>query len=136
VAEPRSDWIARMIEIWNAGDHEAFLDELGPDIRFSPDPSFPDAGTYSGDDFRAWMREWVSTWQENRYELLELTELQRALLLRGRWHLATRQGGGEVPLADFTIVMLYADEAAERPRRMAVFFDHDRALELARTSTG
>ena len=128
----RTDWMQKVIELWNAGDYERFIDELGPDVEFSPDPSFPDAGTYRGDDLRRWLGDWIETWRENRFEALDLTELDRALLLRGRWHLATKQGAGEVPLADFTIVMLFADKTAERPRRWAVFFDHDRALELAR----
>jgi hypothetical protein len=120
------------MDIWNAGDYQGFLDELGPDIEFSPDPSFPDAGTYRGEEFRAWMREWISTWQENRFELLEMTEVEQALLLRGRWHLAAKGSGDEVPLADFTIVALFPDQEAVRADRLAVFFDHERALELAR----
>jgi hypothetical protein len=126
----------RMIEMWNSGEYERFMDELGPDLVFSPDPSFPDAGTYRGEEFRHWMREWISTWEENRFEMIDVTEVEQALLVDGRWHLATRGGGDEVPLADFTIVVVFPDEAAERPDRMAVFFDRDRAVELARGGTG
>jgi SnoaL-like protein len=122
----------RLMDTWNAGEYERFLDELGPELEFSPDPSFPDAGTYRGEEFRDWMREWISTWRENRFEMLEIDEVGEALLVRGRWHLATRQSGEEVPLADFTTALLFADETAERPERMAVFFDHERALEMAR----
>jgi SnoaL-like domain len=126
----------QMIQIWNSGEHERFLDELGPDLVFSPDPSFPDAGTYSGEEFRRWMRDWISTWEENRFEMLEVTELEQALLVEGRWHLATRGSGDEVPLADFTVVVVFPDEVAERPHRMAVFFDRGRAIELAKGGTG
>jgi SnoaL-like protein len=122
--------MARLIDTWNAGDHEEFLDELGPELEFSPDPSFPDAGTYRGDEFRRWMRDWIATWQENRFEMLGMTEFDQAILVDGRWHLGTRETGREVPLADFTIVLLYADEAAERPRRMCVFFDRAQALAV------
>jgi hypothetical protein len=121
-----------MTDTWNAGDYDGFLEELGPDVEFSPDPSFPDAGTYRGEDFRRWMHDWISTWQENRFETLEMTEVEQNLVVRGRWHLAAKGSGGEVPLADFSIVALFADDEAERPSRMAVFFDHEDALEMAR----
>jgi hypothetical protein len=136
MAETRREWMLRMTEMWNSGEYDRFLDEVGPDVVFSPDPSFPDAGTYRGEDLRRWVREWVSTWRENRFEMLEMSEVDQALVIRGRWHLATRGSGDEVPLADFSFVMLFADEEAERPERWAVFFDHDRALELARSGTG
>jgi hypothetical protein len=136
VAETRREWMTRMTEIWNAGEFERFLDELGPDLEFSPDPSFPDAGTYRGDEFRRWMRDWVATWQENRFEMVEISELGQALVVRGRWHLATKRSGGEVPLADFSVVLLFDGEAAERPNRMAVYFDHDQAVAMAQGGTG
>jgi ketosteroid isomerase-like protein len=56
--------------LWNSGDYERWLDEMGADFEFTPDPSFPDAGTYRGEDLRRWMRDWISTWRENRFELL------------------------------------------------------------------
>lgn len=124
--------MVRMMEMWNAREYDRFLDELGPELEFTPDPSFPDAGTYRGEEFRRWMSDWISTWQENRFEMLDLSEQDQALVIQGRWHLATRGSADEVPLADFTIVMLFPDEVAERPHRMAALFDRDRALELAR----
>jgi hypothetical protein len=132
VAESRTEWMTRMIETWNAGNYEGFLDELGPDVEFSPDPSFPDAGTYRGEEFHRWMRDWISTWQENRFEMLEMNEVEQALVVRGRWHLAAKGTGDEVPLADFSIVLRYAGPAAQRPHRVAIFFDHERAMEVAR----
>ena len=121
-----------MIERWNSGDHEGFIDELGPDLEFTPDPSFPDAGTYRGEDFRCWMMDWVATWKENRFELAGMEKLDRAVLVDGRWHLVRPESGADIPLEDFTIVFAFPDEAAGRPDRMAVFFDRDRALEVAR----
>jgi SnoaL-like protein len=136
MAEGRHEWVLSIVDLWNAGEYDRFLDELGPDLVFTPDPSFPDAGTYSGDEFRAWLHEWISTWEQNRYELLGLTELERAVVAQSRWHLASRGSADEVPIADFSVVWLFADEAAERPNRMAAFFDRDRAMEVARAGTG
>ena len=132
MAESRREWITRMAKIWNEGEFECFLDELGPDVEFSPDPSFPDAGTYRGEDFRQWMLNWIATWQENRFEMLDASEVDQALVVRGRWHLAAKGSGDEVPLADFSIVLLFDGEAAELPHRMAVFFDEEEALAMAK----
>ena len=109
---------------------------MGADFEFTPDPSFPDAGTYRGDDLRRWMRDWISTWRENRFELLGVEQVGDALMMRGRWHLATRQSGGEVPLQDFTLVLFYDDDDAQRPGRMSAYFDHRQAREAARAGTG
>jgi hypothetical protein len=136
MATGRHEFVLEMVDLWNAGEYDRFLDELGPDLVFSPDPSFPDAGSYSGDEFRDWMHEWISTWHENRYELLDLTEMELAVVAQSRWHLASTGGGEEVPIADFWIVWLFDDATAERPSRMAAFFDRDRAMELARSGTG
>ena len=136
MASGRIEWAEHLAELWNSGDLERWLDEAGADFEFRPDPSFPDAGTYRGEDFRRWMRDWVATWQENRYELLEAEEVEGSVLMRGRWHLATRQTGGEVPLSDFTLVLFYADDQAARPNRMAAYFDAEQAREAARSDTG
>jgi hypothetical protein len=136
VAPRRLEFAHRLVEFWNNGEYDRWLDELGPEFEFTPDPSFPDAGTYRGDDLRRWMGEWIATWKENRFELLGVEELGDALLLAGGWHLATREGGGEVPLADFTLVLHYPDHDADRPGRMTAFFDPEQAREAARTDTG
>ncbi len=132
MASDRVEWAEHLVELWNAGEYEKWLDEAGTDFEFTPDPSFPDAGTYRGEDFRRWMRDWVATWQENRFELLGVEQVADALLMRGRWHLATRLSVGEVPLQDFTLVLFYDDEEAERPERMAAFFDPEEARDAAR----
>jgi hypothetical protein len=136
MGDGRIEWAEHLVEVWNAAEFETWLDEVGPEFAFTPDPSFPDAGTYRGEEFRSWMRGWISTWKENRFELLGVQEVAGATLLRGRWHLATRQTGGEVPLQDFTLVLFYEDEDAERPDRMAAFFDPQQAREAAEAGTG
>jgi hypothetical protein len=135
VASGRVEWAETLVKLWNSGDLDGFLDELGSDFEFTPDPSFPDAGTYRGEDFRRWMHDWVATWRGNRYELLGIEELPDAVLMRGRWHLATRQTGVEVPIQDFTLVLLYENDAV-RPGRMAAYFDPEQARAAAQSRTG
>jgi ketosteroid isomerase-like protein len=131
----RVEWVKRQVETWNSGELEAYLESLPPDFEFTPDPSFPDAGTYRGDEFKDWMREWARTWHDNRFEVIGIEERGRALLLESRWHLAAPQTGGEVPVSDF-IVVLWFDRGDDQPTRMAAFFDREQALAAAEDGTG
>jgi hypothetical protein len=135
VASERTEWLLRQVENWNSGDVEAFLDAAAPGFEFTPDPSFPDAGTYRGEEVREWVREWARTWEDNRLEVLEVSEHGRAVLAESRWHLAAPQSGETVPVSDFSVV-LWFDRDDERPTRMAAFFDRERALEAAQKGTG
>jgi hypothetical protein len=132
----RIEWAQHMVELWNSGEIEQWLDELGPDFEFTPDPTFPDTGLYKGEELRRWMRDWSETWKDNRFEMLGFEELGDTGLIRSRWHLAATESGGEVPMADFTIVVWWDAPGVARPRRMAAFFDHGQALQVAEGGTG
>ncbi len=112
-----------MVELWNRGDIEGWLDELGPEFEFTPDPTFPDAGLYQGEELREWLRQWARTWDDNRFEMLELSDHGEASLLRSRWHLAAPESGEGVPVGDFTLVLWWDGPDPERPRRMEAYFE-------------
>jgi ketosteroid isomerase-like protein len=135
MASRRVEWVKRQVETWNSGDIEAFMEAVPADFEFAPDPSFPDAGTYRGEEVEKWIREWARTWQANRLEVLGVEELGSAVLLESRWHLAAPQTGGEIPVSDFNVV-LWFDRGDDRPTRMAAFFDRERAVEAAEEGTG
>jgi ketosteroid isomerase-like protein len=130
VASKRVEWVERQVQTWNSGDVDAFMDSVPPDFEFTPDPSFPDAGTYRGEEVANWIREWARIWQDNKLEVLGITEHGRVVVLESRWHLAAPQTGGEIPVSDFNVV-LWFDRGEEQPSRMAAFFDRERALEAA-----
>src|SRR5215217_4889441 len=123
----RVEWVKRLVETWNSGDMEAFLDSIPPDFEFTPDPSFPDAGTYRAEEARKWMSEWARTWQDNDLEILAISEHSRTVLIESRWHLAAPQTGGEIPVSDFSVV-LWFDRDENQATRMAAFFDHQQAV--------
>lgn len=131
MASGRIERAQELVELWNSGNFEKWLDEVGSDFEFTPDPSFPDADTYRGDEFRRWMHDWVATWRENRFELLGIEEVSDSVLITGRWHLITHQTGAEVPLQDFTLVLFF-EEGHERARRMSAYFDPEKARDAAR----
>ncbi len=133
MASERIEWFHRLVKIWNSGDFDGFLDALGPDFEFTPDPSFPDTGTYKGDDLRDWMGGWARTWDENELEILGTTESGSTVIVESRWHL-TAAAGQKIPLRDFYFVIWFDDD--ERAKAAAAFFDRDRALEVAAAPPG
>ncbi|MGA8219272.1 MAG: nuclear transport factor 2 family protein [Solirubrobacterales bacterium] len=130
----RVEWVLRQVEKWNSGDVEGFLDSIPPEFEFTPDPSFPDAGTYRGEQVRDWIRDWFQTWRENRLEVLQMTDLGSAVLMESRWHLSAPQSGEAIPVSDFNVVFWF--DRDDRPTRMAAFFNRDRAVEAAAEGTG
>jgi ketosteroid isomerase-like protein len=113
-ASKRVGWILAMFERWNSGDVDGFLDALGPDFEFTPDPSFPDTDTCAGDKLRNWMREWVRTWAESRLEVLETRERGTAIVVESRWHLRAK-AGAQVPLNDFNVVVWVRSRSRAAP---------------------
>ena len=110
MAQRHLEWAERMVELWNSGDLEAWLDEVGSDFEFTPDPSFPDVGSYKGEELRDWMRSGLAPGGTVR---------DAASPPRGRWHLD--DPGFEIPLGHFS---------------SAPSFDHEQALRLAEEETG
>jgi ketosteroid isomerase-like protein len=135
VASDRLEWAKHMEALWNARDLDQWFEEVRADVEFTPDPSFPDYGTYSGDALRKWFEDWMRTWKDNRFEILDFDERGDVGLMRSRWHLAAPESGGEVPVADFTMVIWWEEPEAVKPHRIAAFFDHDEA-EKAAAGTG
>lgn len=136
MASERIEWVLRQVETWNSDEVDAFLDALGPEFAFTPDPSFPDADTYRGERLRRWFREWAHAWQDSRLEVLGITEQGPALIVDSRWHLTAPQTGVEVPNSDFTLVIWFDRERDDRPRRTVAYFDRERAVEAARDNPG
>jgi ketosteroid isomerase-like protein len=125
-----------MVDLWNSGDIETWLDEVGPDFVFTPDPTFPDVGVYRGEALREWMRDWVRTWKDNRFELLDYSEIGDASLCRSRWHLAAPVSGEGVPVQDFTVIVWWDSPNSDLPSGMSAFFEHEEALAAVKERTG
>jgi ketosteroid isomerase-like protein len=126
VATERVERLQALAEVWNRGDVDAVMDELGPDFEFTPDPSFPDGRTMGGQEFRHWMHQWAETWPDSQLEMFELEDHGAAATTRARWHLRAPDSALEIPVADFTFVVWFDD--ADQPVRSAAFFDHEQAL--------
>jgi hypothetical protein len=126
MAAERAERLRGLVDLWNAGDVDGFLDAFAEGFEFTPDPSFPDGRPMSGEELRAWMHEWAETWPESELELLELEDHGPATTARSRWHLRPADSEVELPVGDFTFVVWFDGE--DHPIRSAAFFDHDQAL--------
>ena len=136
MSDGRIDSLRRLVAIWNAGDVDGLLGALPPEFEFTTDPSFPDAGTYRGDEVGPWLREWVRSWEDTNLEFLGFTEHGPAIVAESRFHLAARRSGGAVPAGDFSLVFWFDRKGDDRPTRMAAFYDREQATAAAQKSTG
>jgi ketosteroid isomerase-like protein len=136
VSDERIESLRRLVGMWNAGDIDGLLEELGPEFEFTTDPSFPDAGTYRGEEVAPWMYEWALSWQDSKLEFLGFTEYERTVVADSRWHLAAPQSGDAVPVSDFSLVFRFDRGREDRPTAMFAFFDRDRAHREAQEVTG
>jgi hypothetical protein len=126
VAGERVERTLELVSLWNTGDVDRVMDEVGDEFEFTPDPSFPDSGTSSGDALRAWMHEWASTWRDNELEVLNTEARGRGVLVHSRWHLQAPESGVALPVAEFTMAVFFDD--SDRTVAMAAFFDHSQAV--------
>ena len=128
--ETPTDDLLALVELWNSGDVDGWLEQVDPDLSFRPDPSFPDSGWMRGEAFHRWMHEWAQTWQGNRLEVAEGPfPYGHAMVARCRWHLSALGSEAEVPVGEFTMVFWRAPDG--RLRRFTANFDHEQALALA-----
>ncbi len=126
--------VNELVELWNSGDVDAFMEAVGAEFEFTPDPSFPDTGPYRGEQLREWLQEWKGTWEGNRYEVLGIADHGPGVTVDSRWHLIATGQGQEVPVQDFTLVLWF--DGRDRPVGMAAFFDRERALDEAKRRAG
>ncbi len=126
MANERTAYFEHLVEIYNDGGIESWLDELGPDFEFTPDPSFPEPGTKSGDELRRWIKEWAAVWEQARLDVKEIEEHGDGVLALCQWQLTAAKTNLDVPVAEFTFLG-WVDDGG-KPRKLFAFFDRERAL--------
>jgi hypothetical protein len=125
----RIEIVRDLVGVMNTDGLEALFDGLPESFEFTPDPSFPESGTYSGAELRAWGLAWDAAWEVAILEVLEMHEEGAAVLARSRWRVKGAASGVEVPFEEFTMIIWFEDET---PARGAAFFENDRALAAVR----
>lgn len=121
----------RLMRLWNEGGVDAFLEEAGADLKFTPDPRFPEQGPFSGAELRTFMEQWQEAWGgSTQLGLDEIVEHEDAVLVRCRWVVSGASSGAYVP-AEFTFVGWFGDDG--KLDTLLASFDHQHAIEAADT---
>jgi hypothetical protein len=132
VATQLERW-AEVVDLWNAGDVDAWFDAVGSRVLFSPDPRFPERGPFSGSELRTLLDQWVQAWGGSSELVLVDDPVERsgAVISRVRWDVSGATSGAHVPgeWAQFTFVAWFADDGSLD--RLLAFFNHDEALAAA-----
>jgi hypothetical protein len=125
----RIEIVHELFGVMNEEGLEALFDSLPASFEFTPDPSFPEAGTYSGAELRGWGLAWDTAWEVAILEVLDVHEEGSAVLARCRWRVKGAASGVEVPLEEFTMILWFV---GEEPVRGKAFFDNEKALAAVR----
>jgi len=120
--------VARLGQLWNAGEHEAVLALYHDDIVMTAAPNWIDPGPWVGkDQVRSNQREWASAWEQIEMSIERLEVAGDKVVCIGEWHSrGVASGvGGTLPIA---IVFTFEDGLVKRFEWRE---DADEALRLA-----
>jgi ketosteroid isomerase-like protein len=118
--------VRKGVEAWLRGDRAAALSYWDGEIEWVAPPDDPDRVVVVGPEAAAEaLASWMSTWEQYRYELIELIDAGDSVVQVGRQVMAAR--GAEVG-SDLFFVWTFRDRRAVR---MRMFYDRRQALEAA-----
>jgi len=100
VSEDDLDVMRRCFDAWNSGDTATLVDQFHEDAELVTDPSWAEAGTFSG---RAAIRRWLEglreSWEGHDEVLLrELSQVDDNAIARHDWNVRGRASGIETNL--------------------------------------
>jgi ketosteroid isomerase-like protein len=126
--EQNLDIVRQRFDAWQRGDFDALSETHHPDVELIPDPSWPEAGTYRGDEavrgfYEAYRDRWDAT-ESVDYELIPAGD---KVLARWRNPVTGRQSGAGVETQATSVFTLRDGKVV----RIEYFFDHDEALRAA-----
>ena len=118
--------IRRGFETWNAGDMDAFRENLDPGIIWRGPEGWPEPGPYAGRE--AVMRQVEQlreTWDADSFELIsDFIDVGDRVAVRFIW-----QGAGHGPESNIELTAVYS---VRKGKCIAIelFWDHAEALEI------
>ena len=131
--KPRSDVevVHQGYEHFNSGDLDWVLAHLDPEIVWEDAKQMPDARVYRGlDQVRSFLRSFERHWEEIRFELEEVREVEGAVLASVRLVGRGKASGAEV---DARVVHVW-EMRDLKVLRIRTFFDHEEAASAAGAS--
>jgi ketosteroid isomerase-like protein len=120
--------VQRAAEVWNTDGLEAFMACLHPEIDWTPDPDWPEAGTSHGrGEVRSFLETFADAWENVTIKIDELNEVADHVVIRFRWLLRGKSSGIEQELP--VTGVLETSEGLVSSGRF--FLDHEEALRAA-----
>ncbi len=128
--DPRVELIREGFAAWEAGDVETTLAMYDPEVEVYAPPEIGNAGTFHGTDgFLQWAQAWFEAWETFEQELLAIEVIgERHAIARVVQHGVGKGSGVRV---DRSATYVY-EIRDQKLSYMALFFDHDNAVALAR----
>ena len=120
------------VDLWNEGDLDRWWEEVGSNVRFTPDPRFPETGPFEGEELKTFYEQWWEAWGgEARLVVKEMFERSDAVVARCLWDVSGAASGAHLPAewAEFSIVAWERSDGSLDT--LLAFFDHERALAAA-----
>ena len=120
--------IRRMVDAWNSGGIEAWLEYIDPECTMVTDPSWPDAGTMSSRaEIERFTRDFAAHWETIRLRQTEPEPAGERWIFTTAWDGRGLQSDVEVSVP-FTAV---ARLDGGRMKEVGLYFDHDEAIREA-----
>jgi ketosteroid isomerase-like protein len=117
---------ARGFEAYNAGDHEAVLSLLHPDVELHADSELINGGDYRGHEgFTRWNAEWTEAWEEFKIEPHSVETFGDHSILADTHQVARGAGSGVDVEMD---VYWFFELADDQVVRMHLYATRERAL--------
>jgi ketosteroid isomerase-like protein len=101
---------------------------MSPDVKWEPDPDWPDAGPMRGiEEVRAFTEQFTDAWGTVSFVLDEVLRESDPVVARCRWVVRGRSSGAASELAFITLI----DVENDRISRARFFFDESEGLRAA-----
>jgi hypothetical protein len=130
-AASRVEAFLENVRLYNE-DREAWAAALPEHAVLVTDPLWPDGGRFEGRE--AWLeflRKWEEAWSSIHYQVDDAEQIGEAVVARSRW--IVRGTSSEIDTeVSFSAVVRIDEQGGLRSSHF--FFDHDRALEFARSA--
>jgi ketosteroid isomerase-like protein len=122
------DVIQRMIDAWNSGGVDSFLEYVAPDCTMVTDPSWPDGGTMSNrEEIERFTQDFAGYWETLRLRDPEPERVGKRWVFRTAWEGRALQSDVEVSVPFTVVASIEGDLMTE----MELYFDHDEAIRAA-----
>jgi ketosteroid isomerase-like protein len=126
--EENMEILSAMYAALNEGEGDRALSYLHPDAELHTDPADPTSDSYYGlAEFQRGIGLWQQEWRSMRYEIEDITEGPKRMLITVRLHGVGRRSGAEIDREIFHVWAMRDGKA----QRCEVYSRRSEALEAA-----